>query len=185
MKRILFTSIVALAASGAALSQTGGKSQKRQPMQLTAVGAPAAILTQVPFINEVRHELLMLPYYGVFDRVDFQVSADGSVITLNGQVVQPNAKSDAVSGIGEITGVRRVERSDRSVAGPPTDGQLRTSLNRAVYNFDSPLCRYFVQTVPPIRIIVNRGRATLKGVVATKNDWRPGIHCRPVRVGSF
>lgn len=41
--------------------------------------------------REVRHELVMLPYYGVFDNLAFQV--DGGTVTLLGQVTrnQPGA----------------------------------------------------------------------------------------------
>jgi len=37
--------------------------------------------------REVRHELLMLPYFGVFDSISYKV--DGSTVTLLGEVVRP------------------------------------------------------------------------------------------------
>ena len=43
--------------------------------------------------RQVRHELLMLPYYGVFDDLAFRV--DGSTVTLLGAVTRPTLKSDA------------------------------------------------------------------------------------------
>ena len=43
--------------------------------------------------REVRHELVMLPYYGVFDNLAFKV--DGSKVTLLGEVTRPTLKSDA------------------------------------------------------------------------------------------
>ena len=52
----------------------------------------------------------------------------------------------------------------------PNDEQLRSALYRAIYKFDSPLFKYATRAVPPIHIIVKNGRATLKGVVATKAD---------------
>src|SRR5215813_1491593 len=38
--------------------------------------------------KEVRHELLLLPYYGVFDNLQYRVAPDGTV-TLLGQVARP------------------------------------------------------------------------------------------------
>src|SRR5436190_19079762 len=58
-------------------------------------------------IKEVRHELAMLPYYGVFDWLEFIVQADNTVV-LRGQVVRPTTKSDAESRVKEIDGVSRV-----------------------------------------------------------------------------
>ena len=43
--------------------------------------------------REVRHELVMLPYYGVFDNLAYRV--DGATVTLLGQVTWPTLKSDA------------------------------------------------------------------------------------------
>jgi len=44
--------------------------------------------------KEVRHELVTLPYYGVFDNLSYKVDPDGTV-TLFGQVARPTLKSDA------------------------------------------------------------------------------------------
>jgi len=167
MKNILLTLVIAFAAAGVTLSQTGGKSQKRQP---ASDGASAVIMTQVPLINEVRHELLTLPYYGVFDWIDFEVSADGTAVTLNGQVVNPGTKSNAGLLVGKISSVTQVNNRIKVLPLSPLDDQLRKKVFRAIYNFDSPLFRYSIQAVPPIHIIVDRGQVTLKGVVASKGD---------------
>jgi hyperosmotically inducible protein len=39
-------------------------------------------------VKEVRHELVMLPFYGVFDNLSYSVAPDGTV-TLQGQVARP------------------------------------------------------------------------------------------------
>ena len=44
-------------------------------------------------VKEVRHELVTLPYYNVFDNLSYRV--DGSKVTLFGQVREPKLKSDA------------------------------------------------------------------------------------------
>jgi hyperosmotically inducible protein len=49
---------------------------------------------QERIIKEVHHELVMLPFYGVFDNLAYQVAPDGTV-TLLGQVNRPALNSDA------------------------------------------------------------------------------------------
>ena len=46
--------------------------------------------SQERIIKEVRHELLMLPYFGVFDNIAYKV--EGYNVTLLGQVVRPTLK---------------------------------------------------------------------------------------------
>jgi hyperosmotically inducible protein len=120
-------------------------------------------------VKEVRHELVTLPYYGVFDWLQFEVQPDNTVV-LRGQVVRPTTKSDAEARVKEIDGVSRVVNEIQVLPLSPSDDRLRTALYRAIYNWNSPLFRYATQAVPPIHIIVEHGRATLKGVVASKGD---------------
>ncbi len=120
-------------------------------------------------IREVRHELVTLPYYGVFDWLEFEVRPDNTVV-LRGQVVRPTTKSDAENRVEDIDGVAKVINEIEVLPVSPQDDRLRLALYRAIYSFNSPLFRYATQSVPPIHLIVNRGRATLKGVVATKGD---------------
>src|SRR5579863_6229647 len=57
-------------------------------------------------IQEVRHQLVMLPYYGVFDDLGFTVN--GGTVTLVGQVTQPVLKSNAGKVVGKVEGVTNV-----------------------------------------------------------------------------
>jgi hyperosmotically inducible protein len=120
-------------------------------------------------IKEVRHELVTLPYYGVFDWLEFEVRPDNTVV-LRGQVVHPSTKSDAERRVRKIEGVKQVVNEIEVLPVSPEDDRLRVALYRTLYNWDSPLFRYATQSVPPIHIIVNHGRAVLKGIVATKGD---------------
>jgi hypothetical protein len=58
---------------------------------------------QERIVKEVRHEILMLPYYGVFDDIKFKV--DGYTVTLLGAVARPQVKSDAENVVKHIEGV--------------------------------------------------------------------------------
>ena len=120
-------------------------------------------------VREVRHELVTLPYYGVFDWLEFEVQPNGTVV-LRGQVVRPTTKSDAGGRVKEIDGVANVVNEIDVLPLSPNDDRLRVALYRQIYGSNSPLFRYAHQSVPSIHLIVNRGHATLKGVVATRND---------------
>ena len=122
-------------------------------------------------IKQVRHELVTLPYYGVFDWLEFEARPDGTVV-LRGQVVRPTTKSDAEARVKEIDGVSRVMNEIQVLPLSNQDDRLRTALYRTIYGSNSPLFRYATQAIPSIHIIVDRGRATLKGVVASKGDAR-------------
>jgi hyperosmotically inducible protein len=141
-------------------------------MALSALGASipkAAPQANAHIIKEVRHELATLPYYGVFDWLEFQVMPDNTVV-LRGQVVRPSTKSEAEARVKSIDGVSKVVNEIQVLPLSPQDDRLRLALYRTLYDWDSPLFRYATQAVPPIHIIVDHGRATLKGVVATKGD---------------
>ena len=117
--------------------------------------------------REARHELVMLPYYGVFDNLAFRV--DGSTVTLEGQVTRPTLKSDAEKVVKNIEGVERVVNNIEVLPLSPNDDRLRLATYRAIYG-DTQLSRYGLQAVPPIHIIVNNGNVTLEGVVANEGD---------------
>jgi hyperosmotically inducible protein len=120
-------------------------------------------------VREVRHELVTLPYYGVFDWLEYVVQPDNKVV-LRGQVVRPTTKSDAENRVKDIEGVSGVVNEIEVLPLSPSDDRLRRALYRTIYGSNSPLFRYATQAVPPIHIIVRNGRATLKGVVANKGD---------------
>jgi len=117
--------------------------------------------------REVRHELVMLPYYGVFDNLAYQVN--GSTVTLLGQVTRPTLKSDAGNVVKNIEGVERVDNQIHVLPPSTMDDRIRIAEYRAIYG-QPPLDRYALQAVPPVHIIVENGRVTLEGVVANQSD---------------
>src|SRR3954465_3003812 len=120
-------------------------------------------------IQEIRHELATLPYYGVFDWLEFEMKPDNTVL-LRGQVVRPTTKSDAEARVRKVPGVSKVINEIEVLPPSPEDDRLRLELYRAIYGSDSPLFRYATQAIPSIHIIVKNGRAILKGVVGSKAD---------------
>ncbi len=118
-------------------------------------------------VKEVRHHLLLLPYYSVFDNLLYKV--DGDKVTLMGQVVRPTLKSDAENAVKEIEGVSAVDNQIQVLPTSPMDDQLRRAVYRAIYG-DPALSRYGMSALPSIHIIVNNGHVTLEGVVDSEAD---------------
>ena len=119
-------------------------------------------------VKEVHHELVLLPYYGVFDNLAYRVSPDGTV-SLLGQVARPSLKSDAENAVKHIEGVERVDNQIQVLPTSPMDDQIRLATYRAIYG-NSVLSPYALRAVPPIHIIVGQGHVTLEGVVAKQMD---------------
>ncbi|HUO17225.1 MAG TPA: BON domain-containing protein [Verrucomicrobiae bacterium] len=115
----------------------------------------------------VRHELLMLPYFGVFDFIAYKVN--GYEITLLGQVVRPTLKSDAENAVKHIEGVDKVDNQIEVLPPSPMDDRLRARLFRAIYGYPT-FHKYALGVQKPIRIIVKNGRANLEGVVDSEAD---------------
>jgi len=117
--------------------------------------------------KEVRHELLMLPYFGVFDNIVYKV--DGAAVTLIGQVVRPSLRSDAEGAVKHIEGVEKVDNQIEVLPPSPMDDGLRRRLFREIYGYPA-LEKYALGVQKPIRIIVKNGRVTLEGVVDNDQD---------------
>src|SRR3984893_4494545 len=118
--------------------------------------------------KEVRHELVTLPFYGVFDNLSYKVDPDGTV-TLYGQVTRPTLKSDAENVIKRIEGVTRVVNNIEVLPTSINDDQIRRAVYRAIFG-NEVLSQYQMRAVPPIHIIVKNGHVTLEGVVARQMD---------------
>ena len=117
--------------------------------------------------KEVRHELVLLPFYSVFDNLQYKV--DGAKVTLLGQVVRPVLKDDAAAAVKRIEGVEAVDNQIEVLPLSPNDNRIRRAEYRAIYSFPS-LNMYELRSVPPIHIIVKNGHVTLEGSVATEAD---------------
>jgi hyperosmotically inducible periplasmic protein len=118
--------------------------------------------------HQVRHELVMLPYYGIFDDLAFRVN--GSTVTLLGAVARPVLKSDAENVVKRIEGVTKVINNIEVLPPSPMDDQIRRAEYRAIYGDPSIGTRYGYRALPSIHIIVKNGHVTLEGVVANQFD---------------
>jgi hyperosmotically inducible periplasmic protein len=162
MKKELRSLIIAalLAAPVAALANTTSNRDGNADRQSSE--KPQEKLTK-----EVRHQLVMLPWYSVFDNLEYKV--DGDKVTLYGQVTRPVLKSDAESAVKHVEGVSTVVSNIEVLPPSPIDDQLRRTVYRAIYG-EAGLSRYSIQAVPSIHIIVKNGNVTLEGAVGNETD---------------
>ncbi len=129
--------------------------------------------------EEVRHQLLLLPYYGVFDDLSFEIR-DVDTVVLHGEVTRPTLKSDAEHAVGRIEGAGKVINQIEVLPLSPSDDRIRLAAYRAIFGKPG-LDRYALRAVPPIHIIVKNGKITLVGVVATEADKnQAGIYANGV-----
>jgi len=118
--------------------------------------------------DEVRHRLVMLPYYNIFDDLGYTVN-DNGVVTLYGDVTQPILKSDAEHAVKKIDGVTQVVNDIRVLPLSPMDHRIRLAEYRAIFGFGS-LYRYAMGANPSIHILVDNGHVRLVGVVDNEAD---------------
>jgi hyperosmotically inducible protein len=118
-------------------------------------------------IKEVRHEILTIPQYGVFDFLTFSVN--GGTVTLIGDVRLPVTRINAENAVKQIEGVTKVENKINVLPVFSADNNIRIAVYQAVYG-NTSLQRYAFQAIPSIHIIVNNGNVRLEGAVANKSD---------------
>jgi hyperosmotically inducible protein len=115
----------------------------------------------------VHHQILVLPFYSVFDTVSFVM--DGDKVVLTGQVMRPSLKASAEGMVKSLEGIRSVENRIEVLPASASDDELRRAVYRAIFE-DKTLERYAIQAVPPIHIIVKNGSVTLTGSVDSLSD---------------
>ena len=171
---LVFLALLGLAVLGVAqqAQPVPSNDQSVQTQPNSAAQSQAANETLSPesqdrLVKEVRHELIMLPYYGVFDNLAFRI--DGRTVILEGQVVKPVVKSDAGNSVKRIEGVEKVVKNIEVLPPSPMDDRIRRAVYQSIYSY-GPLFKYGGMAVPPIHIIVKGGRVTLEGVVDNETD---------------
>ena len=140
------------------------------PVEPVAKVTPAATLspkTVKSLEQRVRTALLRLPYYGVFDHLGYQIIGDQ--VRLTGEVSWPVLKTDAERTIRGVEGVTSVTSDIKVLPLSPNDNRLRLATYRAIYG-QPTLARYRINPNPPIRIIVENGHVTLKGMVGSEME---------------
>lgn len=159
-----FSFAVLAALFGAALLPSHASAQDKNHNDAFVPGPPE----ESRIVQEVRHQLVMLPYYSIYDDLAFRV--DRGTITLLGAVTRPTLKSDAENVTKRVEGVTQVNNQIEVLPLSDLDWQIRRAEARAIYGDPTIGIRYGDQALPPIHIIVKNGHVTLEGVVANQTD---------------
>jgi len=162
----------------------------------TLAQAPAQSTSDSATVEDIRKELMQLPYYGVFDFLAF--AYDKGTVTLMGDAYHPTLKADAVRAAKRAPRVDEVVDKIEELPVSQSDDELRWNIYYKIYR-DPFLSRYapggamlwghrhalgggfypmgpgtFAGYEPagdyPIHIIVKNGRVTLLGVVDNDSD---------------
>ncbi|MGB7553852.1 MAG: BON domain-containing protein [Candidatus Korobacteraceae bacterium] len=180
MRKLLLLSLI-LAFSAGAVAQTSSAASTNQPSQAPLISSNGPVVADYgkqpqssdPVENhiakEVRHELLMLPYYSLFD--DLEYTVQGRTVILSGSLTSEHAetKSDAEAVVKRIEGVDKVINNIKILPPAPLDQQARVQIYRRMAN-TGDLSRYFWAAAPSIHIIVDNQHVTLKGFVNNEMD---------------
>jgi len=141
-------------------------------LALVVLAASAAVVGAAPpeqqrTMAKVHKELVTLPYYGVFDNLEYKV--EGDTVTLYGQVRNPITRHDAERRVARIEGVNHVINQIEVLPVSGFDDSIRARAYRAVFRSGS-LYRYAMGANPSIHIVVKNGHVTLEGVVSNQMD---------------
>ena len=142
-------------------------------MPAVALANPVQRAANPQLERRVRHELVTLPYYGVFDNLAYSVN--GGNVTLYGQVVRPSTRSDAERRVRKLPGVTRVVNNIEVLPLSSFDDDVRLATYRSIARMGG-LYRYLQGVNPSLHIVVGRGHVTLEGVVANSGDRTLAYH---------
>lgn len=137
---------------------------------LTALAVPAwaqDARKDDEIFKDVQDQVLSYAQFTIFD--DVGANIENGVVTLVGKVTMPFKRDDIARRIAKVPGVVRVDNRISVLPVSIYDDDLRYSIARAIYG-SSAFWPYASMANPPIHIIVERGRVTLTGVVATEVD---------------
>jgi hyperosmotically inducible protein len=169
---IMFLTALAALAAGQAAQPASPASQP--PADQQAGGAQGQVSSdtlspeaQAKLVQQIRHQIGMLPYFGVFDNIAFRLQ--GRTVILEGQVQRASLKPDAERAVKKVEGVEKVVNNIEVLPPGPFDQQIRQAVYQAIYGY-GPFLKYANQPIPPIRILVKNARVTLEGVVDTETD---------------
>jgi hyperosmotically inducible periplasmic protein len=164
MHQAICRTFASLLAIGLVLATPSLRAQ-RPPAAKPALAAPKAEESQLS--HEIRHQLIVLPYYSVFDYITFTL--DGDKVTLTGYVLRPTLRANAEAAVKSLEGVSSVKNLIEILPKSSTDDDSRRAVYRAIFE-DSTLQRYAASEVPVIHIILRNGEVTLEGAVSTEAE---------------
>lgn len=149
-KTLFATLLVSLLSVGAPVFASGpaaNAAQERKDLQV---------------FNDVADQVNRYTQLTIFDSISASVT-DGTVV-LSGWVTMPFKRDDIEKRVRKVESVTTVENRIGVLPASIFDDELRFRIARAIYSHSS-FWQYAAMANPPIRIVVNRGRVSLEGVV--------------------
>lgn len=123
--------------------------------------------------EQVRKEIVKLPYYSIFDNVQFQLN-DGA-LELSGVVYRPVMKKMIERVTERVEGVNSVTNNLEILPLSNYDDRIRVALARQLFGHQV-FTRLAMQAVPPVHIVVKNGNVTLEGVVHSELQKNVAFH---------
>jgi len=139
------------------------------PAVAYGAGAPAGAQgdRNLQLFKSIQRKVLEYPHYTVFDTVSAEI--DKGVVTLTGKVTMPYKREEIERRVAGLNGVKEVRNRIDVLPASKSDDELRLAIARAIYGH--PSFRTLASRVnPPIHVIVERGRVTLRGVIMSEGD---------------
>lgn len=149
-KTLFATLLVSLLSVGAPVFASGpaaDAAQEREDLQV---------------FNDVADQVNRYTQLTIFDSISASVT-DGRVV-LSGWVTMPFKRDDIEKRVRKVESVMTVENKIGVLPASIFDDELRFRIARAIYSHSS-FWQYAAMANPPIRIVVNRGKVSLEGVV--------------------
>jgi len=162
-----FLAVAAGAQSAQPPMSNQSMSNQSAPAQAPPPEAALPPEAQAKIAKAINHNVIMLPYYGIFDSLSYQLQ--GRTVILTGEVTNPSLKPDAERAVKKVEGVDKVVNNIEILPPSPIDQQIRERVRKTIYSY-GPLFKYSRDPNPPIRIIVKNSRVTLEGVVDSEGD---------------
>ena len=137
--------------------------------KLAGAPAPASADSDKALAAQVAEKIREYSFYTIFD--DVEGTVDNGVVRLTGKVTMPYKASEIAERVGRVPGVREVDNKIETLPVSIFDDELRARIARQIYR-DPLFWNYGLQTNPPIHVIVEHGRVTLKGAVNSEVERR-------------
>ena len=146
--------------------------------QTKAAVTTAPAVEETALSRQVRHQLVTLPWYSVFDNLEYSI--EGDTVALSGMVYRPTMKAAAEGAVKGVAGVSKVINNIEVLPLSPNDDRIRLAVYRVLFSALG-LDRYALSAVPSIHIVVKNGHVTLTGVVDRQTDgWSAEIFAKSV-----
>ena len=119
--------------------------------------------------DDIGSKIRTYAFYDIYDWIDGEVN-DG-VTTLTGRVRDSWRKRGYEARVEAISGVTQIQNEIEVLPYSSFDDDLRIAATRRIYNHPE-FVQYTLQAHPPIHIVVENGRISLEGLVATELERR-------------